>query len=456
MQPQRLLEVRLAWLDTALEVRHFSEQEVVTLGDEPAPGRRGAPLPCDLEAPALALPLGRYPLFRRRTDGRYDLVFHHSLSGVLFRPGGVEIPLGAGTSFPPGDLPGSSIVPFEPGDFLWLVHGTLRLEVRYVTRAQYHPPPLLERLNYSWVNTLIVVSAVMTLLVGAFLATPQRTGAFDELLTLRTPRERHISYIPAKPPKKADPIPLPSAPAVQGAVPTASAPPVGPGTPANAKRPPELRGRAKDHAIAESTLRQLFGERDQDRGKIFGDGTLSGGVQNAIGALTPRATAGEGIGGVMLRGDGPDGEDKPRAVPLGAAERPGPGGGGGPKEKLVKTAGNPCVGCGEIDIRRAKSVHLIGGIDKDLIKQVIDNNYEQVRYCYNLELVRTNELVGKVRYEWVIGAEGQVSSVRVEEQSPGMDAVATCVARKIALWRFPKPKGGGEVVVHYPFVFNAR
>lgn len=456
MQPQLLLEVRLAWFDTALEVRHFSEQEVVTLGDEPAPGRGGAPVPCDLEAPALALPLGRYPLFRRRPDGRYDLVLHQSLSGVLFRPGGAEIPLGAGSSFPPADLPGSSIVPLEPGDFLWLVHGTLRLEARYVRRAQYQPPPLLERLNYAWVNTLIVVSAAVLLLVGAFLATPQRSGAVDELLSLRSLHEGRVIYTQAKPPKKPEALPLPSPAAPRGAAPTASAPPVGAGRPANAERPPELRGQAKDHAIAQSTLRQLFGEKGQDRGKIFGDGKLSEGMQDAIGALTPRASAGEGIGGVMLRGDGPDGDDRPRAVPLGAAERPGPGGGGGPKEKLVKTAGNPCVGCGEIDIRRAKNVHLIGGIDKDLIKQVIDANYEQVRYCYNLELVRANGLIGKVRYEWVIGAEGQVSSVRVEEQSPGMDAVASCVARKIAGWRFPKPKGGGEVVVHYPFVFNAR
>jgi len=33
-------------------------------------------------------------------------------------------------------------------------------------------------------------------------------------------------------------------------------------------------------------------------------------------------------------------------------------------------------------------------------------------------------------------------------------SVETCVTRRIAQWIFPKPKGGGMVVVKYPFIFN--
>ena len=32
--------------------------------------------------------------------------------------------------------------------------------------------------------------------------------------------------------------------------------------------------------------------------------------------------------------------------------------------------------------------------------------------------------------------------------------VESCVASKIRTWRFPIPKGGGEVFVTYPFIFT--
>jgi hypothetical protein len=32
--------------------------------------------------------------------------------------------------------------------------------------------------------------------------------------------------------------------------------------------------------------------------------------------------------------------------------------------------------------------------------------------------------------------------------------VEQCLSRKIRSWSFPKPKGGGHVIVNYPFVFR--
>ncbi|MEL6177655.1 MAG: AgmX/PglI C-terminal domain-containing protein [Myxococcota bacterium] len=40
--------------------------------------------------------------------------------------------------------------------------------------------------------------------------------------------------------------------------------------------------------------------------------------------------------------------------------------------------------------------------------------------------------------------------------STGSGAVASCVAGKVRRWVFPQPKGGGIVVVTYPFVFSAK
>jgi hypothetical protein len=33
--------------------------------------------------------------------------------------------------------------------------------------------------------------------------------------------------------------------------------------------------------------------------------------------------------------------------------------------------------------------------------------------------------------------------------------VADCVLARVRRWRFPEPKGGGEVVVTYPWIFSA-
>ena len=78
----------------------------------------------------------------------------------------------------------------------------------------------------------------------------------------------------------------------------------------------------------------------------------------------------------------------------------------------------------------------------------------QVRYCYERELSRTPGLAGKVTMKWTINAAGHVVAVVVADTSLGSPAVERCLSDKVATWRFPKPKGGGVVVVNYPFVFK--
>jgi hypothetical protein len=35
-------------------------------------------------------------------------------------------------------------------------------------------------------------------------------------------------------------------------------------------------------------------------------------------------------------------------------------------------------------------------------------------------------------------------------------SVEDCVVRRMQSWVFPKPKGGGMVIVNYPFVFTSK
>ena len=78
----------------------------------------------------------------------------------------------------------------------------------------------------------------------------------------------------------------------------------------------------------------------------------------------------------------------------------------------------------------------------------------QVRSCYESELARTPGLGGKVTMQWTIDADGHVTQASTADTQMNNAAVQACLASRIKGWSFPRPKGGGIVVVNYPFVFK--
>ncbi len=97
---------------------------------------------------------------------------------------------------------------------------------------------------------------------------------------------------------------------------------------------------------------------------------------------------------------------------------------------------------------------LLGSMDKQIIRRIVNEHAAQIRYCYEKELTRTPGLAGKIKMKWVIGGDGLVSQASVETDGMKNDAVSACLIEKIKTWKFPKPKGGGIVIVSYPFVFK--
>jgi len=55
---------------------------------------------------------------------------------------------------------------------------------------------------------------------------------------------------------------------------------------------------------------------------------------------------------------------------------------------------------------------------------------------------------------FTIGKTGSVSSAKVQKSSVGSQAVNSCLVSVFKRLKFPKPKGGGIVIVKYPFVFG--
>jgi TonB family protein len=99
-------------------------------------------------------------------------------------------------------------------------------------------------------------------------------------------------------------------------------------------------------------------------------------------------------------------------------------------------------------------VQVSNPLDRELIRKVIQLNRSQVRYCYESQLNRHPSLSGKVAIRFVISAEGVVASSDVAQATTENPELERCVAGRVRGWVFPRPKGGGSVVVTYPFLFK--
>jgi outer membrane biosynthesis protein TonB len=174
-----------------------------------------------------------------------------------------------------------------------------------------------------------------------------------------------------------------------------------------------------------------------------------------IRGIAKAGVAANGITGFSLKGDG-NGGGPGETLRIGGIERPGRGHGPADAEgegTLCK-AGSDCkhkpapeLGPPEVSVV---------GMDKELIRQVIHAHKSEVRYCYELELTRNPKLEGKTAVRFLISHTGAVTVSNVVESTVRSSQLESCVAGRVRTWQFPRPPGGGTVVVTYPFVFRAN
>jgi len=96
-----------------------------------------------------------------------------------------------------------------------------------------------------------------------------------------------------------------------------------------------------------------------------------------------------------------------------------------------------------------------GSLPREVIQRVIRAHLAQVRYCYEKSLLQQPTLAGKVVVRFVIDADGAVQEAS-DVSGPAFPApeVPACITERVKTWRFPKPHGGGVVVVTYPFILS--
>jgi hypothetical protein len=77
-----------------------------------------------------------------------------------------------------------------------------------------------------------------------------------------------------------------------------------------------------------------------------------------------------------------------------------------------------------------------------------------VRACYDKALVENPNLTGRVIIKFTIAGSGKVVAAVVQETTLNHPQVERCMADATLTWLFPKPQGGGIVIVSYPFVLR--
>jgi hypothetical protein len=296
------------------------------------------------------------------------------------------------------------------------VEHLLSIEKRAVGAVRLLVPRLLDRLEYRWLNALVLVVFAHVVAVATFLAAPLGGARLTEDLFARPARFVQVELTRAV---------GRSAPAAAG--------PIG-----IKKRGVPKKGRP-------DLIASLFGDGAARR-KVVGPAGLGDSLAHALDGVTGTALGSADGTGFGTRGDGPGGGgrslDSVGIDPLGHL----PANYGEHMGTLVKTKTNA-------DIALQPPV-IAGSLDKEVIRAVIRGYIPQIRYCYERILVLEPDVFGKVAIRFTIGPDGRVTDAVVTENTAHNAELARCIEKKVLGWRFPKPKGGGIVVVHYPFIMK--
>ena len=106
------------------------------------------------------------------------------------------------------------------------------------------------------------------------------------------------------------------------------------------------------------------------------------------------------------------------------------------------------------DTALAPGAKVDGSVDKEIIRRIIRRHINEAKWCYEQELAKKPDLAGRIMVQFTIAASGQVIASVLQNSTMQNDRVESCTVEAVRRWQFPKPIGGGIVIVSYPFVFT--
>jgi hypothetical protein len=357
---------------------------------------------------------------------------------------------------PPGSLAALALSESGAGEPSWRLGGLeARLEpVRPV--AGLHSP-LHARLDTAFLNVLLLALFSAVALLATFHLRPARSAQTEQDLHRVPPRAiafllSHRSAAQAAVPLR-DRLDEPE----PAAAPRARGPEGAAGRP---DRPAAARRISIRRAKPGQETPRPGGRAALTFGPMAGNGfsgplagpPLGRDLEEALGDLhAPLPGDSGGLLGAGKQGTGPGGGGRDDLVLLGRLPTSGTFREGLPDGPPGRSRKPPQ----ESQVRIAVGEPIIHGpLSMDAIRTVVHAHRAQLRYCYNQALTRQPDLAGKLVMRFVIAESGYVASARVEGGDLSQPELAACVRDRMLTWRFPAPRGGGEVTVSYPFVFR--
>jgi hypothetical protein len=102
----------------------------------------------------------------------------------------------------------------------------------------------------------------------------------------------------------------------------------------------------------------------------------------------------------------------------------------------------------------APDVKVKGFLDKEIIRRVVRQHLNEVKFCYEARLMSKPDLYGRVLTEFSISGTGRVVASLIKQSTLADPSAEQCIAQAVTRWEFPKPDNSGLVVVSYPFAFK--
>lgn len=217
--------------------------------------------------------------------------------------------------------------------------------------------------------------------------------------------------------------------------------------------PSQLNAEAVRNLSGLATLAGMIADMSGDS-SVFGnpdmaDGPGGPGFQHLVG--------GPGLGGwggLNLRGTGRGtclgehcGQGTIASGPLGTSGDVGPGG---------VSSGTELSGRRESRVPRGIQVlgsETRGGLSREQVQRTVRRHINEVRFCYQQELQSRPDLEGRVAVQFLVAADGRVSTSAVVHSSGTVGNVGSCVSESVRRWTFPSSESPTSVT--YPFVLQS-
>ena len=104
---------------------------------------------------------------------------------------------------------------------------------------------------------------------------------------------------------------------------------------------------------------------------------------------------------------------------------------------------------------RPGRAQVVGPLSLESVRRVVGQHLAEVRFCYEQGLEASPDLLqGQVTVQWIVGADGHVTSAAIGSSELRSASVERCIASAVTRWTFPASESVSGV--RYPFTLQAQ